>query len=126
MKNRQTGFIALISAIIISVLLLTITFTVSMTGLWGRFNILDAESKERSSNLAEACADIAILNLAQSQPQPLNPVHVESDECNIVSITPGSQTTIKTQAIINKAYTNLVVVINSDYSIVSWNEVLNF
>jgi hypothetical protein len=130
MKNKkQNGFIALISAIIISVLLLTITVTLGMTGIMSRFNILDSESKERSIALAEACADKAIFNLAQSVISP-STISVGSDSCSIVSVnssTPlANQTTIKTQAIINRSYTNLLVVIDTDFKILSWDEEKTF
>lgn len=126
MSDNQSGFMALMSVIIISVLLLIIAVTIGMTGIFGRFNVLDSESKERSLALAEACADTAILNLARSQPQ-LTPVLVGLDSCEIVSVTSqGTGNIIQTRAIINKSYTNLIVVIDSDYDIVSWREVANF
>ena len=40
------GYIAIISTIIISILLMTITLTVSSTGFFSRANILDAEFKD--------------------------------------------------------------------------------
>lgn len=129
-KCRQNGFIALTSAIIISVLLLAITVALGFSGFFGRFNILDSESKERSSALAEACGDTAILNFAQDQSyNPSNQsVTVGSDHCKIVSLaTAANQTTIKTQACINKSVTNLQVVIDSTaFTITSWDEVPNF
>ena len=134
MKNHNSGFIALISAIIISVLLLVITVTVSMTGILARFSVLDAESKERSIALAEACADNAILKLATNIDYALlatdHNIPVGSDTCDIVSISPAPPRsgliTIKTQGIFNKAYTNIKAVIDSDdFTISSWGECAN-
>ncbi len=62
-KKSEQGFIALMSAIIISMLLIMLSLAVSMTGFFGRFNILDAEYKQRSLVLAEACADSSLLKL---------------------------------------------------------------
>ena len=125
--NPQSGYIALMSAIIISVLLLAITVSLGFSGFFVRLNIVDSESKERSSALAEACADQAILNFTQGSSVAVTDFLVgpdASDKCNIISVTSnGNQTTIKTQAYPNKAYTNLKVVIDSnDFSIISWDE----
>lgn len=125
---RQNGYIALTSAIIITILLLAITVSLGFSGFFTRFNILDSESKERSLALAEACIDKAMLNIAQNLLyNPINEtVAIESDQCKIVSVTAsGNQRTIKTQAVVNKSYTNLKIVINADtFSIISWEECL--
>lgn len=123
----QEGYIALVSAIVISVLLITITVGLGLDGIFSRLNILDSESKTRSIALAEACADTAILNVAQGNNQPANPVTIGSDQCTIrCALSAGSNTTIETQANFNKAYTNLKVVIdNNTLTIVSWEEYPN-
>jgi len=134
MINQQSGFIALISAIIISVLLLTIAVTIGMTGIFGRFNVLDSESKERSAALAEACADTAILKLSIDQDYVLTSADhnisiIGTDTCDIYSLPNTPRTfpiTIQTQGIVNKSYTNLIVIIDADYSIASWEEVAHF
>lgn len=127
--KKQKGFIALISAIIIGALLLTLTVGVSMTGLFGKFNILDSESKERSVGLAEACADTAIYDFSLGLTYT-NPIPVGSDNCTIVSITDNEPTPgkalIKTQASFNKTVTNLIIQIdNSALTIDSWEECSN-
>lgn len=132
-KGKEQGFIALISAIIISVLLLTIALAVSMNGISNRLNILDSESKERSTFLAEACADSAILEIANAIYSTNKVVTVGpavQDVCTIVSTENDQPVTgqkrIKTQAIVNKAYTNLIVVIDSNFTILSWEESSHF
>lgn len=133
MKNTisyNQGYITLMSAIIISALLLAITVSLGFNGLFGRLNIVDSESKERSSALAKACVDQEILNLAKEVPYT-NPVQVGSDQCTIVSVAADvpnvGQTTIKTQAVINKSYTDLQVIIDSsNFSIISWQECATF
>ena len=127
---RQEGFIALMSAVVISVLLLAITVSLGFSGFFTIFNVLDSESKERSRALAEACADVAMLNLAQSQPQPTIPVPVGPDHCNIISVQGNvpkpSQTTIQTQACVNKSVTNLRIIIGGDFKVISLEELPNF
>ena len=132
-NKHQNGFIALISAIIISALLLIITMATSMAGIFGRFNILDSESKERSLALAEACVDTAIMETTTAVYSTNKDVFVgpnSADKCRILSVelnqpTVG-QTRIITQSIINKAYTTLTVVIDTDYNIISWEETATY
>ena len=132
----NNGFIALMSVVIISVLLLGITLTISLTGFFGRFNILDSESKERSVALAEACGDTAILNFTNDHSYDVSFASPEtvtvsgSDQCKIMMFKNDTPTTgkalIKTQAFINKAYTNIKIQINtSDMTIDSWEECSN-
>ena len=64
-KKRNKGFVALMSAIIISVILLLIITNLSLTAFYSRSDVLDSELKDRSSALAEACVDTAILKLVE-------------------------------------------------------------
>lgn len=64
MNNR--GFIAITSAVIISALLLIVVFVASASSFASRFNTLDAHEKAAGLFLAEACAEHALLKLAQS------------------------------------------------------------
>jgi len=125
-KAGQDGFMALVSAVIISALLVVIVLGVGFAQIFSRLNVFDSESKERSSALAEACADQALLNFAQGSTYT-GAVTVGTDSCNISSVqndTPSSgQITIKTQGLINKSYTDLKVVAdNSTLDIASWDE----
>lgn len=124
--KSNAGFIAIMSAAIISILLLTITVSLGLSGFFGRLNILDSESKERSSALAEACINTAILNLAQGS-TITGSVAVGGDNCNIISVQNNipstGQTTIQAQAVINKAYTNLKIIVdNNTFTAISWEE----
>ena len=129
-KSKKEGFIALMSVIIISAILLLVAVTAGLTGFYSRSNILDAEFKERSVALADACVDQALLQIA------INPSYggdttvtlSDKDQCYIGPVPPGSGIkTFKTQAIFQNAYTNLEITIDtSDISIVSWKEIPNF
>ncbi len=126
--NSNGGFIALISVIVVSVLLLTITFSLSLSGYFSRFNILNTEFKKQSVALAEACGDIALLKLAQGV-TIITPVSVSvgADTCTIFPVQAAAgQTTIKTQAKVQKIFTNLkIVVTDSTLAVVSWEEIPN-
>jgi len=55
------GFIALFSVIIISFVLLLLTVSLNFSSLLGRFNILDSEVREESTETADACVEAARL-----------------------------------------------------------------
>ena len=128
--REPEGFIALITAIILTVILLTLTISINSLGYFTRSEILGAEFKERSSALAEACADRAIQNLiADPDYAGGETVTVGSDECSIDSVTPsGSTATIQTSAAYpsgsNGAATTLEIEVETEvFSIESWREV---
>jgi len=134
--KKDSGFVALITAIILSFILILVTTTLSQNSFLTRSILLDSEYKERSVALAEACFDIARLKLANNRdyilvtPDDTN-ISVGGNICSIYSLSPNIlprsfPITIRTQGVINDIYTNLEVEINSDYDIISWTEVVSF
>ena len=128
--KQNNGYIALISVVIISLILVTIAFSLSQTGLMSRLLVLTSDAKERGVAAAEACADMARLKLTQNSSYAGNEtIAVGSDDtCQILAIeTTGSSKIIKTKAIVLQTVTNSKVTVNSsDLSILSWDEVANF
>lgn len=123
---KQRGFIALTSAMVISALLIVLTFTLNANSFFNRFAILETEYKARSLALAEACADYALLKIAQDPAYtPSNErVVIGSEQCVIVSVIENlGQRTVVTRARVRKATTNIKVVVNAGLSVVSWEEV---
>lgn len=132
--SRKKGFVALMTAIILSVILLTVAATLNQTGFLARSEVLDSEYKDRSSALAEGCVDTVLLNLANNSSYIVTTpasVNIESDACSIDAVsTTGAQTTINTSAVFpaflvtsEGARTRLQIVVNlDDLSIVSWEE----
>ena len=129
-KSASTdGYIALISSIIISILVLGITLAISSAGYFSRNDILKNEFKERSFALAEACVDTALLKLAQNQSYNGNEnVSVGNDQCSILLIeTASGQKIIKTKATFQSAVTNLKITVNNtNLSVIYWEEVAKF
>jgi hypothetical protein len=130
--KKNTGFIALMSAIIISAILLLITINLSKNSFSGRLNILDSEYKERSVALAEACVDTALLKLANNSAYTGNQTITVSggDTCIIKNINPTTDPiVIDTKAFFppvasQKATTNLHVRVNKvDLAVLSWEEI---
>jgi hypothetical protein len=122
-NKQQRGFIALMSAIIISAILIVATVTGSLSGFYTRFNILDMEFKNRSSALADACVDTLLYQLATNGSVTAGVVSVgSSDHCEIKTAT----SPYKIQALFNNSYTNLIVGVDQDtLSVTSWQETAN-
>ncbi|MFH0864544.1 MAG: hypothetical protein V1858_05680 [Candidatus Gottesmanbacteria bacterium] len=128
-SENQSGYIALISVIIISLLLIVISVTISFGGYFSRFSILDNEYKEISNGLAEACANTAILKLAQDWSYVTTvpeTIAVGVNNCKIISITDITpQKVILAQAIYQNSYTNLKITVSKTVSAInidSWEE----
>lgn len=131
--SRHQGFVALISAIIISAVLLLIAAVLSFSGFYGRYNILDSDLKERSLSIAEACADTAYLQIV-SDPNNAAGVFnatttVGGDYCYISARDTSvvGKVTYKTRSYYKDFYSNLKVTIaTSTFSVVSWEEIATF
>lgn len=114
------GFIALISTIIISTILLVVVVAGSMTGFTTRFNMLDAESKQRSAALADACVDVLLFRLAQGTQANVPEVPPDAD-CHITN----ASSPYKIWATVSGAQTNLLVSLNAAQAISQIEEVAN-
>ena len=88
--NSQRGFIALISSIILSIILLSLTIRVSSSNFSARTNALHTEFKSISVALARSCSQAALLRLSQEYWYIPNgngdTVSIEEDECTIKEI----------------------------------------
>ena len=132
LEKKQSGFVALITAIILSLILIIITTTFNQTNFFTRGMLLDSEYKERSAALAEACVDVARLKLANDPAYTVSDLEVPigGDKCFIKSVSPSGLTkTIKTEAVFKGANTKLlvtVIVSPTNVSIDTWTEVLAF
>ncbi len=125
-NSSESGYIALMSAIIISAVLATAVFSLSSSGFMARFNVLEREFKSRSYYLADACADAALLKKIEdpyySGPETLT---INGDNCSIISVvSSGSQYLIKSQAVIQKATTNIRLTVDrGTFSVISREEI---
>jgi len=127
-SNTPRGFIALISAIIISAVLLIAAAAGSVTGMYSRFGVLDVEFKERSTALAEACESIVLSKLGEDSGYngPDLNYPVGGDSCSIfVAQNPGDNPRIfKVRGIYQHTYTNVLISVDVDaLTLVSVQEV---
>jgi hypothetical protein len=123
---NQKGYIAIISAVIISFLLMGATLTLSLTGFFNRSNILSSEFKEMSNSLAEACVSTALFKIAENKDYLGNEsITVDNSACSIMPIESlGGQKIIKTTATVQNSTTNLRVAIDKiTLQIMSWEEI---
>src|SRR3990167_8644157 len=123
--NKNNGFIALISVIVITMILLGVTATLGMKGFLDRFNILEGEAKETSAGLAAACVDAARVSISNEGATyaPTNqalclelPCIGEDDDkkCFVESVIPTTGIrTILTNSIYKGATTNYEVDVDS-------------
>ena len=132
-EEEQSGFVALITAIVLSLILIVVTTTLNQTSFFARSVLLDSEYKERSAALAEACIDIARLKLVDDATYVGSEAYIPigSSSCEIRPLINDSpsigQKTIETRGIFLGATTNLKVVVKSDdISVVSWSELESF
>lgn len=135
--DTNNGYIALITAVLLSVSLLTLVVAVSFEGFFSRFSVLESEQKEHSAYLAESCVNTGILKIAQDTDylkSTAQTIPMGSESCEIVSVSNGSvfasNRLIQAQGQFGDAFTNLAVEINPsslpDVDIVSWTEIASF
>jgi len=128
-RRSGAGYIAITSAIIVTIIVISAVLTTSSTGYFARFNVLGTLLKEESSALANACADTALLNLAFDINYAGNEtIMIASSTCTIMTIeTNGDEKTIKAQAKEDDRTANIKVLLDTtDFTIVSWDEVASF
>lgn len=85
--KRPRGYVALLSVLLLSAILLGLTTTVASTGFFSRGNSLTAEYKRISLGLAESCMNQALLRLAQDADyEGGDTVSVNGNDCTIETI----------------------------------------
>lgn len=127
MKEQNSGFVALISAIVITLVLLSTATALAVKGFLDRSNILDGNAKETSAGLASACVESARIKVARdgSRYAGGETLNVNGEECTVTSVThSGGESTICAEGVYRRATTSYrVVVKTSDASIISWREI---
>jgi hypothetical protein len=127
-KNKyENGFVALISAILLSSMLLLVAIVLSTSSFFARFNILGSELKEKGLSVAEACADEGLLLIAN------NENHISSTTTNILGVgtctlgpipTSGNPRIFFVESNIQNYYTNLKISVSPSTLLVnSWEEI---
>ena len=128
----ERGFVALMSVIIISAIMLSIIFTLNLSSFFARFDALGTENKRVSLGLAEACIEAAKLKVAQNAAYAPasggDSVTVStSNTCRICRVTAngGNSYTIATRAVTSGSYSNLEItgtITASAFAVTNWAE----
>ena len=135
-SNPQRGFIALMSTIVISAILLLLMAGAGLASFYARYDALGIESKHAAHALAEACVNVALLALATST-DPLRyapnnqKINVGTDtwgnemRCIIKNVIPsGSDATINAYASTDGSFDTVsaVVSLSPSMQVISWGE----
>jgi len=64
-SKNQAGYVALVSAILVSGVLMALAVTVSRAAFWGRFDALARENKIVAREMAKGCANQALVKIDQ-------------------------------------------------------------
>ncbi|HYF12850.1 MAG TPA: hypothetical protein VD928_00930 [Candidatus Paceibacterota bacterium] len=144
-RVSERGFIALTSAVLISGVLMSLAASVSSAAFFSRFNALSSEFKRVSLSLAESCAHIALLEIAQDYDWAVTTENSEvwlgEEKCTLVSshtqTSHGSRIfTVTMRAEFRNTFSVLIIqakardpsIVSPVYSpaveIVSWREVV--
>ena len=128
--NMQSGFIALITSIIISAVLLDFAVAIGESSFHSRINSLNNEFKKVSESLAEGCVNAALLKISQNynySPAPNGDiVFIANDQngtgefCTIKSVTYSGENvtthtktaTVDVSANYSNAFSNIEVTAN--------------
>ena len=133
-RKRTKGFVALMSVILISAILLVLVFVLETWSFFQRIDALDSENKRISLELAESCIDAAILKAAQNPSYgggeciSLGGVCGGTDPqrvCRICSVSYSyGSATASTRAVFGQAFTNLTATFNTAgrFAISNWRE----
>jgi Tfp pilus assembly protein PilV len=130
MKTNQQGFIALISVLILSVILLGVVISLAQYGMVSRYALLTLEQKEMSHTLARGCLQVARIAIA-NDPQyetAEKQVVLGTSRCKLVLIdASGSESFVQVSASSSGAVTNLEAVIDTaSGDITQVKEVISF
>ncbi len=140
-QEHERGFIALMSVMVISAVLLVLLFTLGASSFLNRFDVLDSQNKRVSLALAEACVNMAMINIAQDSDYGITPSLPSAGECvgvsdacvsgskkicKICQVTiVGSEKEIITRAAYGGTYTNLRIrgtLGSTNFSVSRWEE----
>lgn len=128
-NKHANGYIAIVSAVIITIVILTIVVSFSSSNFLGRFDSGFFEVKDSTRAIAEGCIEKALLELSNDEAYTGNEsVSVASSTCTIRPILSGAGTkTIQTSATISDKTTNLELVVDeATFEAISFEEVSSF
>lgn len=128
LNKMEKGYIALMTTLIISFVLLSAVITASFESFWNLAGIWQRHSKELSFSLAESCFDQAIVRKLQNpnyEPLPEGElIKIENFSCKILSVEKDADFfIIKTESSVDKTFTRLQGIFDPEnFKIISLEE----
>lgn len=111
-KDKK-GYIATISAIIITGIILAVSLVVSASSFLGRFDSSGLETKDISKEVALGCLEVAKLKLKLGEYSGNETIGVGDYFCDILGIeTSGNMKIIKSSATVDTRTTNLELTVD--------------
>ncbi|KKU93982.1 MAG: hypothetical protein UY26_C0003G0132 [Candidatus Jorgensenbacteria bacterium GW2011_GWA1_48_13] len=124
--GRQ-GYIAIISAVITTAIVIVIALVFSSSNYLGRFDTSALEMKVVSKKVAQGCLEHAKLKMKLGSYSGNEDVSIGTYTCTVLPIeTSGSNKIIKSKATVDNKTTNLRLTIDSSLNTVSLEEVADF
>lgn len=113
--NQNNGFIALITSIILSLVVMLVAVSLGSANLFNRFAVVDFGNKQSSLSAARSCLYYALFKLAESSHYSGNEtLTVSGYTCAISAITTsGANKIIPAKSQVSGATTNLRLTVNS-------------
>lgn len=113
-KKNKEGYIAVISAIIITAIIMVIALVFSSSNFLGRLDTQTEEMKDTSRKLTEGCLEYARLKLAANSSYAGSESHtIASSSCYIYAIqTQGSNKIIQALSTISNRNTSIKLTVN--------------
>ena len=127
-KAKTSGYILLVSALIILAVLFVVVFGVAAGSFYLSADGASMAARQQSFLLAWSCLQVARLRIIQNPQKPqAGEVSVGSGSCSISAINLNSpldgQITIQSSAGVNGAAANLQIVVDAaDLTLVSWED----
>ena len=130
-QDSERGFIALISVLILSLVLLVAVLSLAQYGITSRFFLLDFENKTASEIAASGCIQSGIIKVVQNPEGNVTSPISSPIGCDIVSISANTPSTghslIRASSTVSGATTLLEVIWDvSGENIDEWKEVSTF
>ncbi len=127
--SSRPGFLAITTAIILSLVLLTVALSVGSLGVLTRTRQSDTVTKSLTFTLARSCVDYALLKLVQNSNYLGNELRtIDGKQCTILGVeNSGQNKIIKTWATIQNLTTKVRATVQiSPFQLITLEEVSSF
>jgi hypothetical protein len=127
--NNQQGYIILVSVLVISAIAVAITISLIFLGLGASRSSLAYQQSAQAKNLANACVNQALLEIAESDFTGSASLDFENGSCTyLVTNLGGINRDIRGEAVVNNVTRRVKVLIDqiNPVNITSWQEVVSF